>query len=67
MDVRESTHRRIEADLQARDGNPPVKQVDIDALVCGDHHHIAKDESPATRLHIGDWLEEHHDDPAFKV
>jgi hypothetical protein len=67
MDVRESAHRRIEADLQARDDDPPVGQADIDVLVSGNHHYIAKDESPATRHHIGDWLEEHCHDPAFKV
>lgn len=67
MDVRESAHRRMDADLMARDNDTPVKAADIDALLSGGHHHIAKDESPATRRHVGDWLDKHRDDPAFKV
>jgi hypothetical protein len=57
----------MEADLRDRDNDTPVTTADIDALMSGNHHHIAKDESPATRHHVGDWLEEHHGDPAFKV
>ena len=66
MDVWESTHWRIEANLQSQDDDTPVKQGHIDGLISRNHH-IAEDESPATWHDISDWLEEHHGDPAFKV
>ena len=67
MDVRESAHRWMEADLRGWDNDTPVTVADIDALMSRNHHHTAKDESPATQHHVGDWLDEHHGDPAFKV
>jgi hypothetical protein len=57
----------MEADLSDQDNDTQVAKADIHALLSGNHHHIAKDESPATRHHVGDWLEEHHSNPAFKV
>ncbi|KIM71646.1 hypothetical protein PILCRDRAFT_804823, partial [Piloderma croceum F 1598] len=66
MDVRESAHHRMEADLRVWDNDTPVMTADIDTLMSGNHHHIAKDESLATWHHVGDWLEKHHGDPACK-
>lgn len=67
--MRESAHRRMEADLkeEVKETTPSEKGHDIAALVAGEHHHIAKEQSTATRIYIGDWLRKHHGDPAFKV
>jgi hypothetical protein len=69
MDMRESAHRRMEADLKALEKKPvpSEKGPEIAALIAGDHHHIAKEQSTATRIYIPDWLRKHHGDPALKV
>ena len=57
----------MEADMRGWDNNTPVMAADIDAFRSRNHHHIAKDGSPATWNLVGDWLDEHHGDPAFKA
>lgn len=63
MDIRETTHARIEAELASLDCVPA--QPDPEPLDLEHHHRIAKDESQ--KIYFGDWLRKNEGDPAFVV
>lgn len=48
MDMRESAHRRMEADLkeEVKETTPSEKGHDIAALVAGEHHILQKNRAP---------------------
>jgi GrpB-like predicted nucleotidyltransferase (UPF0157 family) len=63
MDLRETAHTRIEAELASLNSKPA--QQNAETLDLERHHRIAKDESQ--KIYFGDWLRKNEGDPAFAV